>query len=493
MSHKVQGKSVAILGGGVAGIAAALPLADAGFRVQLFEKRPLLGGRASSFLDKATGQRMDECQHGTMRCCTNLTDLLTRLGVADQIEYFDRLEFLDSDGRFSVIQSSFLPAPFHTSLSFLRFRSLGLTDKLGIARALLAVLRAKPGPQWENLTIGDWLVRARQTERAVRRFWRPILVSACNEELDRISCTHAFKLFFDGFLAHPTAYQFGVPRVPLGSLYTEPTVAYLQQRGGCVRTRTTVGTIEFVGGPNGRVTGFTLVDGERIEADYYVSALQFDLLLKQLPADITVGEPYWENLRSIELAPILGVSLRFDRPVDCPPALAILDRPTEWIFNKSRHYGLPENEGTLLSMVISASHRFEGMPKEELIEQVLQDVRACLPEARRATVVARHCIRWPKATISPKPGVEALRPDQRSPISNLFVAGEWTQTGWPSTMEGAARSGYRAAEYLLAREGIPAALLAPDLPLAPLTRLLSGRPGKRESRGEAGCPDTRDG
>ena len=466
-------KSVAIIGGGVAGISTAVRLAEHGFRVELFEKRPLLGGRASSFVDAPTGMRLDECQHGTMRCCTNLEDLLTRLGVQDQIQYFDRLEYLDRDGKRPVIEGCDLPAPAHTSLSFLRFASLNLRDKIGIARALAVMLRTRTEKAREDLDMGAWLQAQRQTEQAVRRFWRPILVSACNEEPERISCLHAFKLFRDGFLLNARAFHFGVPRVPLGTLYTEPTLAYLQKRGSCVHTRTIVEQIHFSNDANPTVTGLTLQDGERIEADMYVSALQFDLLLKLLPPAVTQGVAYWENLRDIELSPILGAHLWFDRPVDCPPALAILDRDIEWIFNKTQNWNLPPEQGTYLSIVISASQRFAQMPKEELTALVLKEVRECLPDTRDATVTKSLVIRWPKATLSPRPGVERLRPDQRSPIANLYVAGEWTQTGWPSTMEGAVRSGYRTAEYILAREGQPQTLVVPDLPPEGLARFFA--------------------
>lgn len=480
-------KNVVVIGGGVAGIAAATALAGAGLRVELFEKRPLLGGRASSYIDPQTGERVDECQHGTMRCCTNLAALLEHLGVHDKIRYFDALEFLDGEGKRSVIKGCGLPAPAHTSLSFLQFRSLGFRDKIGIARAMSAMLHVRPDAKYDALDIGAWFARHGQTELSIARFWRPILVSACNEELDRISCTHAFKIFRDGFLANSTGFHFGVATVPLGTLYTEPTLAYLQARGSCVRTRTIIDKIHFAGGANGRVTGVSLLDGETITADYYVSALQCDLLLKLLPPDVTDGVPYWENIRGIELSPIIGVHLWFDRRFDCPPALATLDRTTEWIFNKTAIYQAEnslesENQnsdaasecGTYLSIVISASHRLAKMPKEELVALVLAEVQDCVPGARTASVVRSQVVKWPKATISPKPGVDALRPDQRSPIDNLYVAGEWTQTGWPSTMEGAARSGYRAAEYILEREGSPRILVAPDLPRAPLSRLLMG-------------------
>ena len=370
------------------------------------------------------------------------------------------------------------------------------------------------------------------------RFWRPILVSACNEELDRISCTHAFKIFRDGFLAHPRGFHFGVPRVPLGTLYTEPTLAYLRRCGGCVRLRTIVESIDFERGPAGGVTSVTLQDGERLTADYYVSALQFDLLLKLLPPEVTAGVPYWENLRSIELSPIMGVHLWFDRPhrlparagdagprhrvdlqQDCTvwrpggrgrgvghPAIRSAREgagtgvegtghpvsPTHPITQSPSHPITPDPRPptpaseTYLSLVMSASRRYAGMPQEEIVALALRDVEACLPDTRQARLLRSRVIRWPKATFSPKPGVKALRPDQRSPISNLYVAGEWTQTGWPSTMESAARSGYRAAEYLLAYASMPrqsprprpAAVLAGSAPGARILGTLPPKPGE---------------
>lgn len=463
--------SIAIIGGGVAGIAAAVALSDAGCHVELFEKRPLLGGRASSFVDKETGERLDECQHGTMRCCTNLDNLLQRLGVADQIAYHDAIHFLDADGKHSVITNCPLPAPMHTALSFLGFRSLNLKDKIGIGRAMMAMLRARPNPKWDAVSMAEWFAQMGQTEQSVKRFWRPVLVSACNEELERISCTHGFKIFRDGFLMHPQAFHFGIPRVPLGTLYTEPTLAFLEQRGSCVHLKTIVDQIHI---SDNRVQSLTLANGETVTADFYVSGLQCDLLLKLLPPEVVAGVPYWENIAQIELSALCGVHLWFDRAFDCPPALAILDRTTEWIFNKTATWNLPPERGTYLSIVVSASRRLEKLPKEDIVAEILAEVRACVPAAKEANLTRSQVIRWPKATISPKPGVDALRPVQTSPMENLFVAGEWTQTGWPSTMEGAARSGYLAAEALLAHAGTPRQFIAPDLSPAPLARLLSG-------------------
>ncbi|CCW35134.1 squalene-associated FAD-dependent desaturase [Chthonomonas calidirosea] len=475
-SHS-RAKSVLVIGGGVAGIAASVVLADAGFRVLLLEKRPLLGGRASSFVDPIVGERVDECQHGTMRCCTNLADLLERLGVHQQIDYCDTLEFLEPNGRRSVLRGSPLPAPLHTLPSFLRFRALSLRDKLGISYALLKILGTNPHrPLWEQQSFAAWLTSTHQTPTAIRRFWRPILVSACNEELERISCAHAFFLFQTGFLAHPKAFHFGIPKVPLASLYTEPTLDYLRQRGGCVRTKTTVKSIEVEGQ---RVKEVVLADGERLCADWYVSAVQCDQLGHLLPRDVIDSDTYWQKVLQIPLVPILGAHFWFDRPIACPKAVAVLDRRIEWIFHRSHNLGKDPQEGSCLSIVISASYPYETMEKEHLKSLLLEDLAACLPDVAKAQLVHWTLVRWPKATLSPAPGIEALRPPQKSPLSNLVVAGEWTQTGWPSTMEGAARSGYLAARIILNQEGLPCSLPVPDLPKTGLARWLLRERTKR--------------
>lgn len=468
--------AVVVIGGGVAGIAAAVALADEGCRVTLVEKRPLLGGRASSWIEHGTGERLDACQHGTMRCCTNLASLLERLGVHDRIRYHSEIPFLDRDGRRSSIRGSFLPAPLHTAPSFLLFRSLGWRDKLGVARAFSAILGTRPSEVWERTPFSAWLERMSQTRRSVHRFYEPVLWSACNETLDRISCASAFMILRDGFLANNRAFEFGIPSVPLGTLYTEPAERYLAERGGQVRRRATVSEIRF---RDGAIQKVVLQSGEALEADWFVSAVQFDLLLKLVPETVQGDSAFWDGIGRLEVSPIVGIHLWFDREIECPECLAVLDRRSQWIFNKTRNFGLPGEAGTYLSVVISADRELTAMSAERILQIVIEDVRECLPEARQARLLKSYVLKERKATFSPFPGADALRPDQQSPVSNLFVAGEWTRTGWPSTMESAARSGFLAAEKLLAKLGRPRSLLAPNLPPNGLARLFRACRGWR--------------
>src|SRR5271157_709628 len=217
--------SVLIAGGGLAGLAATAALGGAGFDVNLFEARPFLGGRATSYPipgpNEDSAETIDNCQHLLLRCCVNLLDFYQRLGVRDRIRFYREVYFLEPGGRLSVLRRGRLPAPFHFAGSFLRMRCLGRADKFAIARALLAIRREHARrTDLDRISMLDWLLQKRQTPRAIDRFWRQVLVSAVNEDLDRMAAVHGFKVFWLGFLARPDSYEMGVSAVPLGELYS---------------------------------------------------------------------------------------------------------------------------------------------------------------------------------------------------------------------------------------------------------------------------------
>ena len=486
-----RGTHAVVVGGGVAGITAAVCLADAGVRVTLVEKRHMLGGRASSFYDHLTGEPVDAVQHGTMRCCTQLAWLLDRLGVHSQIRYLETIHFVDREGRHSTLRGAWLPAPVHAAPSFLRLRFLSLADKAALGRAFLAVLRAGPDTKWEDVSVADWAERAKIPETAVRRYLEPVLVSACNDALQRISCRYAFMVFREGFLANPKAYHFGIPRVPLGTLYTEPTVRYLEDRGGEVLLRTTVRQIA-IGGARRCVL---LADGRNLSPDIVVCATPWHQVEGLLGPEVTAGCKYFERMAALEHSPIVGVHVWLDRPVEMPHCVALLERRTDWVFNKTLNFDRPRSENAYLSMVISADRDLADMPREQVFALVMEEVRAALPQTRDAEVLRWFVAKERLATFSPLPGVSTLRPDQRSPIEGLYLAGEWTDTGWPSTMESAARSGALAAEKSLQDLGRPGRFLAPLLPRRGLARLLllGSSPSEERSRRAGGRRKQRSG
>ncbi len=470
----MSSKSVIVIGGGLAGLSSAVALAEAGFRVRLLEKRPHLGGRAASYVLPG-GEHVDNCQHVTLGCCTNLEDFYRRVGAADQIRFFERLLFAAPDGQRGEISSMALPPPLHMGFSFARFPLLGWKDKRAIAEALLAITRSGGRPSdlatgvaGENVTMLAWLQQHRQTERAIRRFWEVILVSALDEELARIDARYGIDVFWKAFLSTRGGYRVGIPRVPLGDLY-EGCRKSLAARGGEVQLRAGVRGFLVV---DGRIEGLEREDGSVETADYYLAAVPQDVLPELLPTAVVESEPVFLNLRRLKTSPITGVHLWFDRTVMSEPFLTLLDSTTQWVFNKTLLYGEgAENGRQYLQLVISASYGLTSRTRQEIIAMCQEELRGVLPATREATLVKGTVVKEMSATFSPSPGSDRWRPTQKSPLFRLFLSGDWTSTGWPSTMEGAVRSGYLAAEAILSDAGMSRKFLRPDLRAEGLARL----------------------
>jgi len=462
-------KTAVIIGGGLAGMAAAVALSERGVRVTLIERRSFLGGRACSFPMSASGELVDNCQHVLMPCCTNLMDFYSRINVAEHIHFHKKIPFIDAQGRASLLKRSFLPAPMHTAFSFMRMKPYTIKDKAAITSAFLCMLAGKSiPPELDRMPFMDWLKKHGQPTGAIERFWRVILVSALNEDLETLSTWHAFKVFRDGFLMHERAFEPGLADVPLGSLYETSRLEGLRAPGELVvQCQRSVIGFEIA---DNRVSAIQLAGGEHLGADYYVSAMPFWLLLKVLPASIIEQHACFSRLREMAFSPITSVDLWLDREVTEMDFAVLLDKKTQWVFNKHRNFAPNiQEKGFHLALVTSASRELAGKTRMEIKDTALGEIREVFPEARDAKLLDWRVMTEPRATFSAQTGIEALRPGQTTPISNLFLAGDWTHTGWPATMEGAVRSGYLCAEEILKREGAAHNILQPDLPkrLAP--------------------------
>lgn len=476
---------VAVLGAGVAGMAAAVGLARAGVAVDLIDTRRKLGGRATSFDDPATGHTLDNCQHVVMRCCTAILDLYAALGVADRIAWHRTLNFIRPDGQRDALAAAPLPAPGQFTLSFLRLGFLNLADKLGIARAMFALIRTSPRAMVEAdaISFADWLARhAPQTDRAMSRYWEPVVVSAVNLPCAQASARYAIQVFREGFLCRGDVYEMGVSRVPLRDLY-ERVGSIVASAGGRVLLGHAVESIGYDAGRQ-RVTGVTVRHGRdraTLAVDAVISAMPADRLAKVVDPSMAAADDRLARLNDVGVSSILGVHLAIACPsLDAPaldlPHAALLDSPLHWVFN--------EPPGTLpdgrvvqwVHGVISASDDLLDKSNAELVELVGAEVRRYFPAAADRELVAGVAVREVRATFAATPGVDALRPATAGPITNLLLAGDWVDTGWPATMEGACRSGYRAAAAAVDALGITPAR---DLPVvhdptpAPLFRLLS--------------------
>jgi squalene-associated FAD-dependent desaturase len=430
-------RKVLIAGGGLAGLSAAASLGSAGFDVDLFEARPFLGGRATSYdLTGAEGEEsetVDNCQHILLRCCVNLLNFYERLGVRDRIKFYREFFFIEPGGRLSILRRGRLPAPFHFMGAFWKMHCLSRSDKVGISKALLAIRRERTKRKdLDRISMLDWLLQKRQSARAIDRFWRQVLVSAVNEDLDRMAAVHGFRVFWQGFMATADAYEMGVPTIPLGQLYAVD--AWKKMPNVKLHMRSPVEAIEG---------GDFRVGGQQVRGDYSICALPFERLeALGLPA------PKFEH------SPITGVHLWFDREITNLPHATLLDRTMQWMFNK--------DSGKYLQLVVSASRDLTNLSRNEIIEIAIGDLRLYFPRVHDAKLVKAHVIKEQRATFSAAPDTEKLRPTSQTETPNLFLAGDWTRTGWPATMEGAVRSGYLAAEHVAQAAGKPARFLVSD-------------------------------
>jgi squalene-associated FAD-dependent desaturase len=459
--------TVAIISGGLAGLAAGCALADSGFRVTVFERRPYLGGRASSYQHPGTGEVVDNCQHVLFGSCTNLIAFYRTIGILDKIRWFDRMTFIEPGGRQSILEPTFLPAPLHVTPSFLKFRFLNARDKLALSAALTLLMLGTPKD--DGRSFQDWLIQHHQTQAAIERFWKPILVSALSEELDRIAIPYAAQVVRESMKA-PIARRMGIPTVPLTHLY-DAASTYITARGGQVRLRSSVLSIPPLD------SGFRVRTQEREEYyDYGVLAVPFDVagkLLSELPG----CEELTENISHFSTSPITGVHLWFDRQISDLPHAILLDRTIQWMFHKSillapRATAEVVATPSYVELVISSSKSLINKSRQEIIDMALNELREFFPKAREANLMKATVIKEVNATFSPSPGIDSYRPAIATPWPHLFLAGDWTSTGWPATMEGAVRSGFLAAEALTKSAGMPKSFLVADLPPAGLMRLL---------------------
>jgi zeta-carotene desaturase len=452
-------KTVTVIGAGVAGMSAACALAEAGFRVQLVERRGYLGGRASSYLHPGVNEVIDNCQHVLFGCCTNLIGFYRCIGVADRILWTSEMTMIEPGGRRSTLGPSKLglPAPLHGLPKLLTAHAFSLADKLSLARAFTALMRPVPSDSTESL--GDWLRRHKQTEGALNRFWRLVIASALNAEIDCISLPYAAKVIRELFMNSAEAGSMGMSTVPLSELYAGVT-PFLKERGGSVLLNATV---EGAAWDEECAQWTTQTRTGELTSDFVIVALPFEGMQKLLP-HLPAAEGADALARQMEMhqhEPICSVHLWFDREITELDHAVLLDREIHWLYNQSRLQS--GRGGHYIELVLSAARAFAALERNEAIAQALGELAEFFPRAREAKLEKVALVKEVHATFGVPPGIDSARPSAESPWPNLFLAGDWVQTGWPSTMESGARSGHLAAEALCKSIGEPRAILEADL------------------------------
>lgn len=458
-------RRVLILGGGLAGMAAAVRVARAGETPVLLEARPKLGGRATSFVDPRTGEVLDNCQHVVMGCCTNVLDFYETIGVGHLMDWHETTWWANPPHPPDRMTPGRLPAPLHFQGSFSRMRFLDRPLKKAISRAMIAMVRMGFGGRaaWTERTFGEFLREQEQPEEAIRLFWQVVVVSACNLEVDEVGASFAIQVFQEGFLGHRFGSAIGLSTVPLSELY-DPFESYLREAGGEIHLSTNARGINFDGA---RVTGVVTADGA-FDASAVIAAVPPDHLARLCSSTLVKADPRLAKLDRIEVSPILGVHLFFDVEVMDLPHMVLPGRATHWLFNK----GVDEQGRQHLHAVISGAEEWMSLPQKEIVARVLDDLHWAVPRSRGLDPIDVRAVKEKRATFRPVPGIDRLRPEVATGmgVSNLLLAGDWCRSGWPATMEGAVRTGYAAAAAAVGGAGP-----VDDLPVALGARLLGLR------------------
>jgi squalene-associated FAD-dependent desaturase len=425
--------NVAVVGGGLAGLTAALRCADGGARVTLFEGRPRLGGLTHSF--KRGDLDVDNGQHVFLRCCTAYLDLLDRLGTTAGVTLQRRLSIpVAAPGRDRVrLRRDALPAPAHLARSLLRYAPLSVAERLRFSTAALALRRVDPdAPATDEQSFGAWLAAHGQSRRAIETMWDLVGVATLNATADHASLALAAKVFQTGLLTRASAADIGWPVVPLGELHGTAGARALADAGVEVLTSAKVTSVR-------PVPGAWDVDGRRF--DQVVSAVPPDAAARILPPGVLPAGGV------LGTSPIVNVHAVYDRRVLDEPFVAAIDSPLQWVFDRTAQSGLAH--GQYIAVSLSAADDLIDVPVAELRARLLPALEALLPAARGAEVRDFFVTRERHATFRGEPGTARLRPPAATALPGLWLAGAWTATGWPATMEGAVRSGDSAAAGVL--------------------------------------------
>ncbi len=447
----VETKDVVVIGGGFAGLSAGVTLAERGFRVALLESKPALGGRAYSFTDPASEDFVDNGQHVLMGCYHLTLDFLGKIGTRDRLVAHRNLEIemLDGPGRRAVLRTARLPGPFHMTGGILGYRHLSIRERINLMRAgaRLMYLRRFRRAYLARMTVAEFMNLSRQDERARSCFWYPLAIATLNENPEIASAALLAEVLKRAFFSRRSDSSFLYSTVGLSDLYCEAARKYIERRDGVVACRAIVERFEM--DPYGAITSARLRDGRALEAASFIAAITPDRLLKLLPEGATTDAAFSE-LGGLKSSPIICVHLWLDREVTQASFVGFIGTQTQWLFNKRRIFSRPdERRPGYLSFVISGARDLIDHSNEQLLDIVLRDLRAMLPAARQAQVLKALVLKEKQATIATDPESDRKRPPVTTPIPNLFLAGDWIQTGLPATIESAVVAGNMAAAAVI--------------------------------------------
>ncbi|MCI0663574.1 MAG: hydroxysqualene dehydroxylase HpnE [Acidobacteria bacterium] len=443
---------VVIIGGGFAGLSAGVDLAEQGWRVLVLEKRGFLGGRAYSFIDKTTGDSIDNGQHLLMGCYHHTLRFLEKIGSISRLkmQLNPQVDFLLEEANGYVRQASFkcprLPAPLHLLAGLAGLETIDWRERLLALRVGLALRRVHTrGTKLADTTVREWLNNLGQPERMQRRFWDVIALATLNESPERASADMFARVLDQAFLRARRDSLLIVSQVPLSELYTEQARNFIEARGGEVRLNSDVLKIEFDGS---RVCNLTLRSGETIEVGAVISAVPYYSLRRLLTDDVVNSSDCFRSLEQFRSSPIVSINLWYSEPITDLEFVGLLDSPIEWVFNKNAIAGVTGIKRQHLALVISGAHGVAQRPNNELLRMAVSTIERFFPAARRRQLIHSLVVREQDATLSHTIGTARMRPPQKTNFSNFYLAGDWTDTGLPATIEGAVWSGQECARMV---------------------------------------------
>lgn len=434
---------VAVLGAGVAGLAAAVALARGGHRVTVIEARASAGGRAHSFRHPSTGDSVDNGQHILMGCYRETIDFLETIGARGLLGGARGFEvpYVSGAGGEARLDSRGWPSPFHLARAVFGFGELTRGERCRAIEVLVSAALDRSGAKWKASTVSEWLQACGQSENAVRVLWGPFCIAALNEPAETASAALFGEVLRRAFLGRASDARVLVGRVGLSRLLVDPAIDVISACGGDVRLGCAARRLIV---RDGRVAAVVIEDGRELEVDAVVSALPWGALRSVVPAASDLAR----RLAPLRGAPMVAIQLWLDREICDKPFVGFLDSPVHWLFNRNATCDMETHSGPSVSLLISAAYGHAGAGSDELVALALAECRRLLPNARGAKVLHQFVYRARDATLQARPDMIEHRPGPETAWPNLFLAGDWTDTGLPSTIEGAVISGRRAAALL---------------------------------------------
>jgi len=448
MSTTRYSKEVVVLGGGLAGLSAMCNLLDKGYKVTLIEKRPFLGGRAFSYIDKETGIEVDNGQHIFMGCCTYFIEFLHKVNAYKKIFIQEKLNIkIVRNSRESSIFSVPWLGFFHLLPSLIAYSHVTFKDKMLIIYALLKIKnldREAIKLDLDNESFYNWLKRNKQSDTSIQSLWNLVVLPTLNDNIQNVSAYMGIMVFQEGLLKGPKEAALGYSTVGLTSLLGDSMQEYIKSKRGEIILGKAVTSIEIV---DNRINSVVLTDGSNINGKIFISALPFDKYKEIFPI-LSNNYPLKSVGERLTYSPIVGIHIWYDREVMEDDLIAFLDSEIQWVFNKSSMQKIQELSGQHLSISISGAWKYANMSKQKIQDIFTMEMKQLFPKAQQAIVKRCIIIKQLQATFRSLPGAYSARPKPNTEILNLFIAGDWTATGWPSTMEGAVKSGVLAAKEI---------------------------------------------